>query len=407
MVDEQHPHPSCLIGSSKPMNVCVVLFPINSRKILAAASQDLSAGIFNLPRMTEPVAALHALATVANVRGYRNLMSLYQQHLGVESLTMAQKKIVTQVTKAFREEDALASRRAAELSLTQVLLFTAYTTDYIVGNACSQVNRMYAERHGYEFHCDVLSYEDMLAAIAPRQFCGWYKVAMICRFLANKEALHRRKIGYIMWIDADAVVVNHAMKVEELLSRAEQRGTYKGMLFQWVPNIAKTKSNNAKTYVDLIIAEDIHPCCLINTGVLLIRLSDWSASLWADVWAAQRYFDVFFYEQSALMRCLKKRHEGLHDVQPFHSYVRGGPMGDKLFPHVCVVPHLDLNSNRCRGLTVDIHASATEGNRRVDTSDNANTEEEMAGYIFHCAGNRRYYTGQPFVSECVYAFSWD
>ncbi|KAH9152228.1 hypothetical protein AeRB84_005304 [Aphanomyces euteiches] len=293
-------------------------------------------------------------ARVANVRGYKALMDLYRRETGIEFLELQDKKIVSAVAAKLREIDATAARE--EMLDVGIAMFTAYSTDYSIGYACESVNRMYAEARGYEFHTDVLSYQDMMAAIAPRQFCGWYKVAIIRRFLADMAALRQRGIGYIMWIDADAVVINQDIDVHDLIRRAGYR--------------------------DLIIAEDVNPCCLINTGVVLIRVSEWSAALWEDVWAARKYFDVFYYEQSALMRCLKTRLEGLDAVKPFHSYVNNGPSGDKLFPHTCVVPHLDLNSNRCRGLTVHI----SNANRTVDTRHSQKEEHEMAAFIFHCAG---------------------
>ncbi|RHY33733.1 hypothetical protein DYB32_001459 [Aphanomyces invadans] len=281
-------------------------------------------------------------------------MQLYRDVTGIAFLDLPDKKNVSATAARLREFDANATREVVEH--TGIAMFTAYTTDYSVGYACDTVNRMYAARHGYEFHSDVLPYDAMMGAISPRQFCGWYKVLMIQRFLADMDELRRRQIGYLMWIDADAVVVNQAYQVERLLQRSGYR--------------------------DLIISEDVNPCCLINTGVLLIRVSEWSRSLWSDVWAARKYFDVFFYEQSALMRCLKMRLEGLDAIQPFHSFVKHGPRGDKLFPHTMVTCHLDLNSNRCRGLTVHI----SNENRTIDTSHERDEEHEMARFIFHCAG---------------------
>ncbi len=66
-------------------------------------------------------------------------------------------------------------------------------------------------------------------------------------------------------------------------------------------------------YCDLIIAEDMHPGCLVNAGVMLIRLSQWSLDLWQDIWSSdksKRYHNVYYYEQSALIKCLKLREEG-------------------------------------------------------------------------------------------------
>ncbi|RHY06480.1 hypothetical protein DYB25_009272 [Aphanomyces astaci] len=292
-------------------------------------------------------------AKESHVRGYKHLMQLYRDLTGIEVLDLPDKKTVSAAAALLRAFDANATRQAVEH--TGVAMFTAYTSDYSVGYACEIVNRMYAARHGYEFHSDVLPYDDMMAAISPRQFCGWYKVLMIQRFLADMAELRRREIGYIMWIDADAVVVNHSFRVQELIERSRHR--------------------------DLIISEDVNPCCLVNTGVVIVRVSSWSEQLWTDVWAMRKYFDVFFYEQSALVRCLKARLEGLDAVQPFHSYVRGGPHGDKLFAHTMVTGHLDLNSNRCQGLTVHV----SDDNRKIDTSHANEHDHHMAKFIFHCA----------------------
>ena len=140
----------------------------------------------------------------------------------------------------------------------------------------------------------------------------------------------------------------------------------------------------------------------LHPGVLLVRVTEWSRQLWREVWACNKYDDVFFYEQSALIRRLRARREGLellpsgvpfhrlissrylqkksvidyvniekrlyqcnnllllittnsyqpHQfIQPIHpsilnhSYLPGAYKGPKLFAHVAVLPHLELNTN--------------------------------------------------------------
>ncbi|OQS06977.1 hypothetical protein THRCLA_00994 [Thraustotheca clavata] len=306
---------------------------------------------------TDEYTTLMNLALTTGVRGYRNLYPLYQKHFGLDQLSIQDKHCINQVICSLRAHDAEIERNTTIQSNTNVAVFTAYTTDYSVGHTCAHINQLYAQRHGYPFYCDVLPYKEMMTAIAPRNFCGWYKVAMIKRFFEDMEALKAQNIGYLMWIDADAVVIDHSIAAQSLIVQAQHR--------------------------DLIISEDINPCCMINTGVMLIKLSEWSRDLWNEVWTMRRYFDVFYYEQSALMRCLKKREEGLVNVRPFHSFVPGGPQGLKLFPHVAVTPHLELNSNRCSGMGVDI----ADSSKRIDTRySNEEQKDEMARYIFHCAG---------------------
>jgi len=102
----------------------------------------------------------------------------------------------------------------------------------------------------------------------------------------------------------------------------------------------------------------------------MVRVSDWSIRLWNDVWfsdASSKYHDVCFYEQSALIRMLKSRGEGLNQVKPFHSYAqeksksgRANSSKDrnanrlepssnksnvKLFAHVAVFTRSSFNTN--------------------------------------------------------------
>jgi hypothetical protein len=83
---------------------------------------------------------------------------------------------------------------------------------------------------------------------------------------------------------------------------------------------------------------------------MLVRVSEWSRQLWREVWESRKHDTVTFYEQSALLQRLRAKREGLEmvvDEQPFHSYLPGAQKGVKLFAHVAVLPHLELNTNRC------------------------------------------------------------
>jgi hypothetical protein len=45
----------------------------------------------------------------------------------------------------------------------RIIVCTAYTTNYVLGRLCEDVNRRYCERHGYEFVTEVLTPQDMQA----------------------------------------------------------------------------------------------------------------------------------------------------------------------------------------------------------------------------------------------------
>ena len=190
----------------------------------------------------------------------------------------------------------------------------------------------------------------MLSLLSPRGHCTWFKVWLLLDTLASHP-----EFSHIVWIDADAVVVDHSLPIDSFIDQAGDR--------------------------DLILAENMNLGFLINAGVLIVKNSVWSRGLWEEVWDSSKYFNTCFYEQSALLRALKARREGLLQISPFHSF-EGGP-STKVFPHVYVCNHMELNTNKGwvfpkRSLRGSSEYSVHEGEE----------EETCARFIFHAAGMR-------------------
>jgi hypothetical protein len=202
----------------------------------------------------------------------------------------------------------------------------------------------------------------MLEAISPRAHCAWYKALMLLRYLENKQELLHSGIDYLLWIDADAIVIDHSISLDYFITLG--RGS------------------------DLIISEDIHKGCLINSGVMLVRLTEWSRSLWDEVWNSERsrrYHDVYFYDQSALMRALRARDVGLEQLKPFHSFDTDGPQGPKFFRHVCVLTHLQFNTNA--GVSVHRDSKVVDdGNAAEECIAGGDHGGSRALFVFHALG---------------------
>lgn len=77
-----------------------------------------------------------------------------------------------------------------------ILLFTAYSNDYKIGELCDTINRLYSEKNNYMYLSETLPYEDMMRAIGPyKNHCTWYKVFMLNRLLnSDSEQLSKDKI---------------------------------------------------------------------------------------------------------------------------------------------------------------------------------------------------------------------
>jgi hypothetical protein len=168
-----------------------------------------------------------------------------------------------------------------------ILVCTAYSSDYTIGNLCEVVNREYANKQGYDFLSVTMPYEDMIAKIQPRQHCAWFKALLILNILqrcshthddtssqslvlptplapgdiASASAYHTSgerdkpfndgdgysKYQYLLWIDADAAVIDPKQSMQSFLQLANPE-------------------------CDLLISEDMggvkggSSCCPVNTG---------------------------------------------------------------------------------------------------------------------------------------------
>lgn len=216
-----------------------------------------------------------------------------------------------QQVKVHMTQESMSSIDAKE-----ILVFTSYSKDYWPGILCESVNKKYCEAKGYKWESFVVPYLEMLEMISPRKHCTWFKVLLILQYLNKQDFPYK----YIIWIDADAVVINHSIRIEDLISRGK--------------------------FLDLIIAEDMNPGNIINAGVMIIKVSHWSRVLWEEVWKCPKYHDVYFYEQSSLIHKLKSRLENLITYKPFHTFLPDAKQDDKIFGNVAILPHYALNTNR-------------------------------------------------------------
>ncbi|CAE8624407.1 unnamed protein product [Polarella glacialis] len=128
------------------------------------------------------------------------------------------------------------------------LVVTAFDTRYEVGYLCSTVNEAYCRRHGYSFWPVLLTPEGMVQ-LAGGRHCAWGKVALLHhlndRTAAEKAAADGIDAGafdYVVWIDADALVLAHDTQLEHFVASAQG--------------------------ADLIIGEDMADTDLVNTGLL-------------------------------------------------------------------------------------------------------------------------------------------
>ncbi|RYG98319.1 hypothetical protein EON65_51580, partial [archaeon] len=232
---------------------------------------------------------------------------------------------------------------------SDITLLTAYSHDYTVGKLCASVNRCYAESKGYGFLCEEFDCDVVSALITPKLHFTWYKVYLLLAVMKElvSERVEEGRCGYLMWIDADALVVDNTQHLESLIYEAN--------------------------YHDLIIAEDMHVGNLLNAGIFLLKVNDWSVHFLQDVYGHTKYNTVPFYEQSAMIHVLKRYKERVlcRPPQPFHTYITGC-MDVKFGRHIAIFPTCRLNSNEGVDKADVEHYSTLNG-----TPINSNTAIEM------------------------------
>lgn len=172
------------------------------------------------------------------------------------------------------------------------LVVTAFDTSYEVGFLCATVNGAYCAQHGYGFRRELLSPEAMRSLAANRHL-AWAKVALLRKLMADDSW----SFDYLVWIDADALVLNHAVRLEAFVETAAG--------------------------ADLIIGEDMADTDLLNTGLMLFRRTSWCRELLRRWWdeSEVRWHHEVCWDQTGLCRVLAK--DGFGQEKPWYSWCGG------------------------------------------------------------------------------------
>ena len=134
--------------------------------------------------------------------------------------------------------------------------------------------KKYCESYGYDY----INYEYLIDESIPAQ---WNKILIIKKILPHYD--------WIMWIDADAIIMNHNVKLESIID------------------------NNYDLIVNKVYCSELFPKSKynINTGVFLIRNCDWSIDFLDNVFYDDNQFanNKFLggeYEQGSFREYLNK-----------------------------------------------------------------------------------------------------
>ena len=151
----------------------------------------------------------------------------------------------------------------SDAAIAVATLYTPEIAEY--GRLTSDVPAAYARRHGYNAAI-------VVARIDESRPPAWSKLVLVERYLSRNPSCE-----WIMWIDADAVVTNPAIRVEDLVDGD----------------------------ADFLVAEDCPPSP-INTGVFLARNCPAVLDLLLRAYAKVQYLHHPWWEQPALGEALRE-----------------------------------------------------------------------------------------------------
>ena len=171
--------------------------------------------------------------------------------------------------------------------MPSICIATSYDSSFRdVGDYAAMTCRLYARRYGYSVHID----DNAKCERHP----AWHKVILIPKLL-------EQGYDYVLWLDADAMFVRFDRNIAQVITGKH----------------------------DLYMAQHDHPLAaptkVPNTGVMLVRNSSWSHTLFSRLWAMDEYANHMWWENAAMIKVLG-----------YHSLLREGPneFADAVLAHI-------------------------------------------------------------------------
>ncbi len=244
--------------------------------------------------------------------------------------------------------ETLLTSNDAILPRDQILAFTSYTKDHParlgLSLKASENQRAYCDRNGYDYHV----FEKNLAAPSLPY---WSKIAGIRKLLETAKD-HQ----WIVWLDDDALIANPNIQLNDF--------------------ILEHGGENPNTHV--IVTTDIHDLPSLNTGVLMVRISETSRKFFSDLWnmRTERLSSGYTYGDCPNQSCL-------HEQQAMEKLLERTP---DYLAHVARIPQRDANG---LGMNVFLRTSHYDFARNMFLDYNGDPKASRfkdGDFIVQCTG---------------------
>ena len=130
----------------------------------------------------------------------------------------------------------------------RIAVLQFYTANISYGPYSEEINKKYCEEKGYTYICD--KDDAKIRSISENRSLHWCKIKIV------KEVLDTNNFDYILFLDADAVISDFNQNIEDFID-----GSY-----------------------NMIFGEDVGSHSSMNTGVFLVKNSEWSKNFLNTWW---------------------------------------------------------------------------------------------------------------------------
>ncbi len=197
--------------------------------------------------------------------------------------------VLKYANKSVNSEDVVSSE--ANTIKNRVCLLTS-VTDNILSYAAYAIaiNTMYATYRNYSIH--IINMDDCVVngdnVRSSIKDARWHKIYLLMNALSPSPDNPYADCEFVVWLDADLVVLDFDFQFEELIREAEQA------LQQSISNSAADSVDGILS-IDLIMSRDVANAPFVsNSGCIVVRNSDWSRrllGLWFSSYDRERCCD--------------------------------------------------------------------------------------------------------------------
>jgi hypothetical protein len=155
----------------------------------------------------------------------------------------------------------------------KILVYTGFNDDrgYKETGLISAPNKaLYAYKHGYDFLCK-RNYDGYERPIS------WFKIKHILELLP--------KYDYIFWSDADAIITNYQIKIEDIITSQVERPLQVNISPGPVPILVDLPKMEEQNY---FIAYDNYSPCM---GHFIIKNCEWSIKFFEEIYAQTQFMN--------------------------------------------------------------------------------------------------------------------